>query len=83
MLDIIQPDCGGARSAMKKMEQFIREIGCKIALLHEPYTLHGDVCGLPLEMRVFSIMDGSDRSGRCIVCIELSGLSNRGVSVRA
>ena len=43
---------------MSEVGQFMRETGCKIALLHEPYTLHGDVCGLPLEMLVFRSMDG-------------------------
>lgn len=71
---------------MAEVGQLMRETGCKIALLQEPYTNNSSrVAGLPEEMRVFANPDAGAAvvvDDRTLECVNLTNPGDLGVSVR-
>lgn len=86
MLKILQLNAGRAYLAMCEVSQVMRELGCRIALIQEPYAdVSGRIQGLPNTMQVYANRNASAAvliDDSSIQCVVYSGLGDQGIAVR-
>lgn len=82
-LRILQLNCQGSKAVMANLGVLMKEDNYSLALLQEPYTAFGRVCGLPAHMVVYP--DSQVKAAVVINDSSLVGLvvksDNRGVCV--